>query len=100
MDENTARYVNKVIPKRLLSNFAYYTVECFLLGTGKSPHFVPLQAFCLSQKFGSQKRKEKMDHRDIEMIMQQTGCNYDLVLRAMDATDNNAMSTIMALLTK
>ena len=41
-----------------------------------------------------------MDHRDIEMIMQQTGCNYDLVMRAMDATDNNAMSTIMALLTK
>ena len=41
-----------------------------------------------------------MDNRDIEMIMQQTGCNYDIVMRAIDATDNNAMSTIMALLAK
>ena len=41
-----------------------------------------------------------MDQRDIEIVMQQTGCNYDIVMRAMEATDNNAMSTIMALLTK
>ena len=39
-----------------------------------------------------------MDNRDIEMIMQETGCSYDVVVRAMNATDNNTMSTIMALL--